>query len=224
MASKAKRRRPAARRRVVTSADAITRQLAMSALAKRAAGQTPGERELRALRRVEREQQEEFRADCFRSVRKAEWCEWSGRDNRVVNEQGRRFGVRVYAHPIDLAEVAFDVHALFERLGRRGVLQEDEQGATSEARERLLRVRAAREEFRHEQEMGQWLSRREVREAFTLIAVLLRRAGENLQRVYGDDAGAILEEGLAAAEREFARKFGGNHERDDGRASIDGPD
>src|SRR5574340_1554837 len=100
-------------------ADDLDKQFAAAALAKRRAGQKPSREEAAALRRVERARDQQLRADHYRSIPKRDWQRWSGRQQKILNEQALRYGVPIGGATIDAAELARWLHEFLAANARK---------------------------------------------------------------------------------------------------------
>lgn len=187
------------------------RRLAAAALEKRRLGQKPSQHESRALRRVERERDEAQRLAAYRSIRKRDWRQWSGRPDKILNEQSVRYGLPIGGAEIDLPAVVRWLHDfLAENKFRLAAPDPDEaalSGAASPAQERYRLARAKREEFFLERDLGEWIARDKVHDAIGIFADVIRRAGETLQRQFGPSAHDILERAVANAVTAYASHF-----------------
>jgi hypothetical protein len=88
----------------------MDRELVTSALRKREAGQQPTAQELAALRRYEKQRDEQQRWDHYRTVPKKHYTAMSGRQRKVLNEQADRYGIPCSGEVIDLGAVLRWVH------------------------------------------------------------------------------------------------------------------
>lgn len=79
-------------------------------------------------------------------------------------------------------------------------------GKTTPALEQFRRVRTQMEEFRLQREQGYWIRREEIHIGFGILASILRTAGEELQRQFGQAAYAIIDSALNDGEREIVSR------------------
>lgn len=151
---------------------------------------------------------EELRREHYRSIPKKHWREMSGRHDRVLNDQAKRYGVPVGRSPINLEEVARWLHDFLAEHGRRLARDPDSdellEGPASPALERYRQERATMAELDRREREGALLPREEVHETLGRIAHLLRSAGDMLRRQFGQDAADLLDEVLDDCEREIA--------------------
>ncbi len=176
-------------------------RLAMAALEKQRRGDKPTREEAAALRRVQRAQDDALRLEHFQDIRKKEWREWSGCQDKVLNEQCQRYGIPIGSPPIVLPTVVHWLHRfLAENAHRLGQAEEADS-----AMEEFRRVRTERERLLLERERRQWLSRNAVHAGHSRIASLLRGAGDALDRQFGPVARKILNDALDNCQREVDR-------------------
>ncbi len=204
-----KPKRPARR---TPASEQIDDDLARSALKKRSAGQTPNQRELAALRRVERRREEAQRWEYYRSIPQKHWIELSGRQAKILKQQAAKYGIPFSEKVIDLGAVARGMHDLLAKYWRRfSELETDEEmldGATSPQLERWRAIKASREEIRLSHDLDEVVSRTVVHDGLLRIAAVFRTAGDAIQRQFGADAYEILEAAMTEAEREGEQIFG----------------
>ena len=83
-------------------------------------------------------------------------------------------------------------------------------GGDSPELERYRKARADLAEMERDERNGSLIPRQQLEPAFVQYASAIRRAGEGLQRRYGNEAAAMLNEALDDAERIIRQSFGGN--------------
>jgi hypothetical protein len=202
-------------------------RLLRSAIDKRARGERLTREESRALDRAKKEQDDRLRDQHYAAVPKRCWAKWSGRQQKVLNEQAARYGIPIAGATISLPAVALWLHEFLATHARRlaGVDADDPllAGASSPALERYRLARAKREELGYERDLGAWLPRTEVHEGLELFAAILRPAIETLQRQFGPAAHALVDDALTEAIHAFHRHFSDPETRRDD-APPDGPD
>ena len=189
--------------------------------------------EHRALRRHERQKEERLRWKFYRDIPQKHLRKMCGKQTKQINEQAVRYGLPFGGPTVDLT-VFFP--ALFEFLAANAskLSREDEallQGPASPALEAYREERAKIAKLDRQERERQLVRRDEVRQALARIAVILRGAGDTLQRQFGAEAVEILYEALEDAEREIEHAFGddqeGNsvdrRERTDPEAESNGP-
>lgn len=94
------------------------------------------------------------------------------------------------------------------KLQRRGTPDALLTGSDSPALERYRQERAQLARLDRLERERELLPQADVRAGFTIIANLLRSAGDSLQQQFGQDAHAILEDAWSEATREFSVRFG----------------
>ena len=191
------------------------RDLAAVALEKRQRGEKPTREEAAAVRRVERARDEELRAEHYSTIRKKDWRKWSGRQDKILNEQATRYGVPIGGAVIELPAIARWVHDfLAEHTAQLGG-GDDQAPAnrSSPATERLRAAKALREEFALARDQGLWVRRAEIHGGMARIASIIRRCGDALLRQCDAAAKKILDDAIDDAQRETDRLF-----------ATDGPD
>jgi hypothetical protein len=137
----------------------IDRQLAQKALEKRRDGKIPNARELAALRKIEKERDDKQREEHYRTVSKAEWRRWSGRQNKIIDAQGRRLGLPIAQAVISLPDFVRAFHDFLDRYKHQ--LQIDAP-VMDEAELRLRVAKAGREELKLDLERGDAVPRVQV--------------------------------------------------------------
>ena len=90
--------------------DEAERELVRSGLAKRQRGEKLTTREQAAVRKFEAAQLEKTRDAIVHAIPKGLWCEWSGRQPKVVNEQADRYRLPLRGRTIDLPEFVRAFH------------------------------------------------------------------------------------------------------------------
>ena len=197
------------------TSDKIEREMAAAALQKRKAGLQPTREEIAALRRIERDREEAQRWEYMRTIPKKHWLEMSGRQAKVINSQAARYGLPFGESPIDLPKVVRALHDFLATNATR--LTGDTAGdpllvggnspALERYRDEQWRIAKIK---RHEME-GDFIARDTVHESLARLAALLRQAGELLQKQYGTDAQAILDETLDEWARLIPELLGGEN-------------
>eukprot|EP00913_Durusdinium_trenchii_P028456 g26684.t1 len=173
-----------------SAADQVERELAQSALQKKARGDTPTARELNALRKIERVAEEKRRWEYYASIPKKHWVEMSGRQVKVINEQAQRYNLPIGDRTISLPEVARALHDLLASRGKL-LLSPDESGNlelggdSPEMRE-FRKWRAANEKLKYEQSTKQVCSKDEMHRFLQQAASLLRDFGRQLEPMDAD--------------------------------------
>ena len=102
-----------------TVSAALDRDLAKRALEKRNAVQTPSATELAALKRLEKEREENLRWQYYATIPQKHWLQMDGRQAKVVNEQAITYGIPFNGAVVNLPEVVRGVHDYLARNARR---------------------------------------------------------------------------------------------------------
>lgn len=216
-------------------ADRIERQqrqaLVQRAYEKQAQGETLTRVELSALKQYEREQEERVGLAFASRVPKKLYCQWAGRQQKVVNGQHDQYGLPVDGPTIGLPAVVRWIHDfLAEHKHELAHLVKGDSGADDKTpKGQLLREQVEHYKKKNrllaaklEEQQGDLLPREAVHELMVRAATLLRGAGHRLQQRFGDEAGAILEQTLddfGAVVEQFAADDDGD-ETEDPRAAA----
>jgi len=181
----------------------------MAALEKQRRGEKPSRDEIAALRRFEKQRDEEQRQKHYRSIRKKEWREWSGRQIKVINEQAERYGLPIGSATIDLPAFVKALHEFLADNARKLAGADDDDpeiaGVASPALERKRQFECRKLELQIEREQGLWIERRIIHDGHSRIGGILRVAGEALLRQFGSRAQKILNDALDNCKREIDR-------------------
>jgi hypothetical protein len=194
-----------------TVSAALDRDLAKRALEKRNAGQTPSATELAALKRLEKEREENLRWQYYAAIPQKHWLQMAGRQAKVVNEQAITYGIPFNGPVVNLPEVVRGVHDFLARNARRLRELDDDLmsgDSNSPALERYREERAALARLDRLEREAVLVRKDVVRDGTGRIASRLRLAVETLERLFGPEAADILREALDDAEREIHRSYG----------------
>jgi hypothetical protein len=178
--------------------------LVKSAIAKKQLGRELSKSERRALVRYDAEQDERRGRRFIAAVPKKTYCEFAGRQTKVLHEQADAYGIPLRGATIDLAAVIRWLHDfLAEHKYALPAIVSGEDGATSprdkltleqievyKRRVVLLEQKIAREE-------AMLIPRHEIHELLVQLAKVLRGAGERLHKQYGEQAASILDAALS---------------------------
>jgi hypothetical protein len=193
-----------------TAAAVLDKDLAASAIKKLKKGATPTPQEAAALKRYEKQREEQLRWQYYATIPQKHWRQMSGRQTKVINEQAERYGIPFGGKTVDLSDVVRGMHDFLAtnavKLARDG--DPMEVAVNSPALERYREERAALAKLDRLEREGTVIDRNRAREALGRIAALLRAAGDALQRQYGPGAGELFNEVLVDAQREIERSFG----------------
>lgn len=201
-----------ARKHPQSATAAIDQQLAIAALDKNRRGEVPSREEREALKRFEERRDEELRIAHFAGVRKKDWREWSGRQDKILNEQAARYGIPIGGATIDIRDVAKWLHDFLAENARRLTNPESDDdeyaGCSSPNLEKYRKARALREHLAYECDLQQWIARDQVHAGMAIIAGIMRTANEALLRQFGANAQKILNKAWDNVEREITLRFG----------------
>lgn len=199
------------------ASEVVRRQLARTAIEQQQAGKTPSARELQALERYEREQDEQNRARLFAAVPKGEYCRMAGRQQKVVDGQARALGLPLDRPVINFYDVIPAFHDLLAKNWRKfRDLPSSTAGPAVGESPNLERLRAASADLRElelEEKRRTLVPREDVRRSLQLIAESIRQAGETLKRQFGNDALDSLNEALHQARSQVQRHSGGKRNK-----------
>src|SRR4029078_913192 len=187
-----------------SATEKVDRELAQRAIKKINAGQTPTVQEHASLKRFEKQREEQLRWQYYSSIPQKHWREMSKRQTKVINEQAERYGIPFGGATISLPAV---VRAFHDFLAANAVkLARDEdllmQGNGSAALDRYREERAAIAKLDRLEREVRLIPRDQARDSLGRVAVILRGAGDALQRQFGPGAVEILYEALDDASRE----------------------
>lgn len=182
-------------------------ELVRSAIAKRRSGQKLTQRETSALKAAEKDQLEKQRDAIVRTIPKGLYCEWAGRQPKVVNEQGDRYRLPIRGRTVNLVELVRAVHDFLAANARKLSASDVDDpllaGATSPALELFRTERYKRERLTRLEQEAKLLRLDDVRDRLTRVAAIIRQAGELLAKQFGPEAAAILETAIEDAQTEI---------------------
>ncbi len=118
-------------------------------------------------------------------IKKGDWCRWSGRQHKVVNEQAKRYDAPIGGPTIDVAELAQWLHDFLAENALRlrdGGDSEISQTELDRAKLRQSTARADALELANEVRRGELVPREHVRRGFEVIAAQFRELGDKLGR------------------------------------------
>lgn len=190
--------------------DQLERELAGRAYRKVMSGESLSAQERAALRRYEKQQEEDRRWQYYESIPQKHWREMSGRQAKVINEQALRYGIPFGGKTISLPQVVRALHNFLADNCRRFPQEEDDllhAGATSPALERYREERALLARLDRLEREGELIPRLMMRAGLEHITTILRSAAERLRQQHGEAAVQIYNEALDEAEAGIARFF-----------------
>lgn len=189
--------------------DQLERELAGRAYRKVVAGEKLTAQERSALRRYEKQQEEERRWQYYESIPQKHWREMSGRQTKVLHEQAERYGIPFGEKKINLPAVVRALHNFLAENHRR-LADNDElmnPAVASPALERYREERALMARLDRLERENTLIDRVQMHNALIRIAAIIRAAGSSLQRQFGPEAAGILNEALDDAERGIDKLF-----------------
>jgi hypothetical protein len=201
-------------------------RLAMAALEKQRRGASPTREEAAALRRTEKEIENQRRLEYYRAVPKKNWREWSGRQDKVIREQAARYGFPMLGvATIDLEKFAKRFHDFLADNAKRLAASDDDDptlaGVASPALERKRQIECLRLELLLQRDQGMWIDRTVIHGGFGRIGGILRAAGEALLRQFGPAAQKIINDALDNCEREVDRLLAADADSDGNNAECE---
>lgn len=187
----------------------VDQKLVQAALKKQAGGGTLTKTEQRAIDRFQAEQTEKRGLAFVAAVPKKLYSAWSGRQQKILNDQAALYGVPLEGPTVDLRAVVRWLHEFFAR--HKHVLGELAQGDAAEPTS--LRAQLDSERVKQLKKKNQLLEdqvaenrrtlvpRAEIHEYLVRLAGLLRSAGERLEKQHGSAAADVLRGALSDFER-----------------------
>jgi hypothetical protein len=178
-------------------------------LRKVANGQELTKAERRELKRYEKEREERLRWTFYATIPQKHWVKMSGRQAKILIEQAARYGIPFGGAIVDLPKVVKAFHDFLAENAHKLSRDEDVlmQGGNSPALERYREKRADLAELELSERRRKVIPRDDVNSGLSRIASFLRAAGDTLQRQFGPEARAILDEALDDAQREIDATF-----------------
>ena len=187
--------------REITSAD---KALARQAQGKQLAGKKLTRQETQALARVRKQMEEEARWQHYGSIPKGHYCKLAGRQQKVVDEQARRYDLPLIGPNCNLAQVLSRFHDLLAQWGPRMLQAEEESemlgGETSPALERWREEKFLLARIERREKERRLIPIDLLNRYMQLFASQLRTFGERLQKHYGPAALDAWHEHLEAME------------------------
>lgn len=192
--------------------EAIDRELVKAALQKRQAGRPISRDERRALTAWEKAKWEETTWRVYRAIPKRHYCEMSGRSVHVLNKQARHHRMPVGGPVVNLPELLSWLHDFLARNARKLSTADGEESIPEEVSKRIKNrywdAKARILEMEVKSKDGTLLPREAVHAGLAIYVNAVQRAGEGLERAFGDRARAMLDAALEKAARSAAQKFG----------------
>lgn len=183
---------------------AARKKRAEKALAKQAAGKSKLSRdELRDIDWLEDRQRQEIVRDALAALPKGLYCQLAGRQQKVIDEQGRRHQLPVLGPTVDLFDAVRKLHDILTEHGDR--IAGDDSIQSELNRETLAHQRTKRRllELEYEQKQDTIVGRDELAAIMAWWKHRLLAFGELLGRKHGADAQKDLNDLLRKAEAEL---------------------
>lgn len=163
---------------------------ARAAAAKRARGEKLTRDETRALEWYEQHTRQEILAAGLRALPKGVYCELAGRQQKVVDDVGRRYGIPTTGATVDLFAV---VKAFHDLIAKHATVLSAEGGADwaqEKLKQQIETLKARRQllESDLERRREELIARVDLRRRAQWIAGRLRTLSEQLGRRHGRDA------------------------------------
>lgn len=189
----------------------VEQQLVRDAYKKVALNQPRSSREQAALKKHEKQREEQLRWRYYKAIPQKHWREMSGRQTKVLNEQAAHYGIPFGGPTINLPAVVRALHDFLADNAYKLARDDDPlmQGGGSPALEAYREERAKMARFDRLKQEGQLVPRDSVRAGLGRVASILRDACQALERQFGPAAAEIFREALDDAEREITSQFDG---------------
>lgn len=184
------------------------------AMGKQLAGARLSAEESRALRRWERHDRESRAWEVYAAIPKRHYCEMAGRQVKVVNQQGERYGLKALLSPvIDLRVLLRQFHDFLAANWMR-FEQDIEEAAilsggsgNSPNMERYRGYKADLAALEVEEKRGDLIPRADARAGMLIVVSRLRAATEQLEREFGIEARAVIDDALDQAAVDIEERF-----------------
>ena len=190
------------------------RELIAAYIKKNRAGEKATRAEQAAYRRYQKQTEDTSRWQHYATIPRKHWVKLSGRQYATLDHHAGRYGVPVQGEIIDLGAVARWLHDFLARnAGKLAAETADPllnaKDTTSPALERYRDEKAKLARLDRLDREKVLVDRQRSHECWNLVAELIRRAGQVLQRDYGPAAQRILNNAIdnadLAVERFFAK-------------------
>lgn len=154
----------------------------------------------RLLARIEKALLQHYGNSYIKKFPKREWCRLSGRQYKVLNEQGERYGLPCLTEPdIDLTVLPRQLHDLLTKIARKWDDLDSEDGLdgpSSPWLEKFREQRAKQERLRLQQMRGELLPIDFVTEFWQRACAQIRAAGFKLEKKFGEEAKLLIDEAI----------------------------
>lgn len=189
-----------------------------AAMGKRLAGAKLTSDEQRALARWERHDREQRAWEIYAAVPKRHYCEMAGRQVKVVNQQADRYGLKALLGPtVDLRALLRQFHDFlaanwlrFEQDIEEAAILSGGSG-NSPNMERYRGYKADLAALEVEERRGELIPRADARSGMLMGVSRLRTATEQLEREFGIEARAIIDEALDQWAADIEERFSLGH-------------
>lgn len=172
---------------------------ALRAAVKRLDGKRLSREEKRDLAWWEKHQREQLQAEILRALPKGVYCQLAGRQQKVIDEQARQYGLPLIGRELDLGAAIKALHDLVARNAANirpeggpnlGETKLSEQVKTQRLRRRLIALEI-------EVKRDAYIKREELRKRLEWWAEQLRIFGGQLGRKFGREAQQLFNDFLA---------------------------
>lgn len=154
----------------------------------------------RLLARIEKALVQHYGNGYIKNFPKREWVRLSGRQYKVLNEQGERYGLSCLTEPdIDLTVLPRQLHDLLTKIAKKWDDLDTEEGLDGPASpwlEKYREQRAKQERLKLEQMRGELLPLDFVTEFWQRACAQIRAAGFKLEKKFGEEAKLLIDEAI----------------------------
>lgn len=154
----------------------------------------------RLLARIEKTLIQHYGTGYIKKFPKREWVRLSGRQYKVLNEQGERYGLSCLTEPeIDLTALPRQLHDLLTKIAKKWDDLDTEDGLdgpSSPWLEKYREQRAKQERLRLQQMRGELLPIDFVTDFWQRACAQIRAAGFKLEKNFGEEARLIIDEAI----------------------------
>jgi len=185
----------------------IDQQLAAAALQKSRRGDVPTQQEQRALRRVQKADEERRRWEYYATVPKGHYLQLCGRPAKVVNEQADRYGLPLRGKTLNLELVLSAFHRfLADNKHKLVAVGEDPMaGESSPMLEKWREEKWKLARLERQEREGSLLPLDQVQDIFMAVGNHWRHALERLCKRYGPEVRPVMEQAMRAARDEITK-------------------
>jgi len=177
--------------------------LVQSAIKKHRAGQKLSRQETTAWKRFEREEDQRRGLRFVETVPKSLYCEWSGRQTKILHDEADLYGMPLRGSTINLPELIRWLHNFLAQHKHElpGLVKEGAagDGHTLSLKEQLNQEKLTAARLQNEDRaMMQAVKKRQLvptevlHEKLGLMGKMLRSCGEQLYKRHGQEAGDVL--------------------------------